>query len=290
MPTYQPPWLSPPPGGVRFTIPGIENVPDLCGDIVRPDLVVFFGGNQFMALSELMAAFQEQYGRRRIFYETLPPGIIERQLRTGSLVVGHLKIEITPDLFVAGVNRIERLHGEGFFRTMRPYFCNRLAIMVHRGNPKGLTSVADLAAEDILVSMPNVETEGIAQKAVDVFRRVGGDDLVHLMMHAKINRGEMFITRIHHRETPLRILAKKSDAGPVWVTEAIFQQRLGHAIDWVEIPATINIRSVTAAGVLNQAPHMEAAMQFLEFLQSGVSQEIYRRCGFEPFSGDRPQD
>jgi molybdate transport system substrate-binding protein len=31
--------------GNKFTVPGIDIVPDLHGDIINPDLVVFFAGN-----------------------------------------------------------------------------------------------------------------------------------------------------------------------------------------------------------------------------------------------------
>ena len=56
-----PPWQQPPSGGVSFTVDGINNVPDLHGEVENPDLVVFFGGNQFMALPEIMEAFRLQH-------------------------------------------------------------------------------------------------------------------------------------------------------------------------------------------------------------------------------------
>ncbi|MFZ0725449.1 MAG: hypothetical protein WAO07_12795 [Desulfobacterales bacterium] len=46
-----------------------------------------------MVLPELIKAFQERYPDvRGVFYETLPPGIIEQQLKSGSLIIGNLKI------------------------------------------------------------------------------------------------------------------------------------------------------------------------------------------------------
>jgi molybdate transport system substrate-binding protein len=123
-----PPWTTPPQGGVRFTVTCVDNVPDLHGDMNNPDLVIFFGGNQFMVLPELMEAFQKEYPQyKKIYYETLPPGIVEQQIRTGSLVVGNLKITIKPDLFVAGEGRIGDMSKEGYFDKTQPYFSNRLA-------------------------------------------------------------------------------------------------------------------------------------------------------------------
>ena len=41
---YDPPWNDPIKAGVSFTVFGIDNVPDLYGDINDPQLVVFMGG------------------------------------------------------------------------------------------------------------------------------------------------------------------------------------------------------------------------------------------------------
>lgn len=70
---YDPPWNTPPQSKVQFTVPGIDNVPDLFGDINDPQLVVFFAGNQFMCIDELLDAFKKQYPQyQRVFAETLP--------------------------------------------------------------------------------------------------------------------------------------------------------------------------------------------------------------------------
>ncbi|WP_425291208.1 hypothetical protein [Spirosoma linguale] len=99
---YDPPWNQPPKGGVSFTVPGVDNVPDLYGDIVNPQLIVFMGGNQFMVLDELLTAFRKQYpAYTRIFVETLPPGILAKQMNSGSIVIGNLRIDHTPDVYNA---------------------------------------------------------------------------------------------------------------------------------------------------------------------------------------------
>ena len=39
---FDPPWNTPPENSFIFTVPGIDNVPDLFGDINDPQLVLFF--------------------------------------------------------------------------------------------------------------------------------------------------------------------------------------------------------------------------------------------------------
>lgn len=99
---FDPPWNTPPSGGVAFTVPGIDNVPDLYGDIIDPQLVIFFAGNQFMVIDSLITDFKKTYPQyQRVFAETLPPGILAQQIITGSLVLGNLRIAVTPDIYTA---------------------------------------------------------------------------------------------------------------------------------------------------------------------------------------------
>ena len=58
---FDPPWNPPPGDGKNFTVPGIDNVPDLQGDVNDPDLVVFLAGNQYMVVRDLVLAFKEAH-------------------------------------------------------------------------------------------------------------------------------------------------------------------------------------------------------------------------------------
>ena len=51
------PWNTPPKSSVNFTVAGVDNVPDLFGDINNPQLVVFFGGNQFRVIDKFDSCF-----------------------------------------------------------------------------------------------------------------------------------------------------------------------------------------------------------------------------------------
>ncbi len=89
---FDPPWNTPPKSAVPFTVPGVDNVPDLFGDINNPDLVVFFGGNQFMVLDDLIAAFKKANpAYQKVFVESLPPGILAKQIEGGTMTIGYTK-------------------------------------------------------------------------------------------------------------------------------------------------------------------------------------------------------
>ncbi|WP_448635973.1 hypothetical protein [Pedobacter panaciterrae] len=99
---FDPPWNTPPDAKVQFTIPGIDNVPDIYGDINDPQLVVFFAGNQFMVIDDLMKSFKLKYPQyTRVLAETLPPGILAKQIEAGSIVIGNMRITLKPDVYTA---------------------------------------------------------------------------------------------------------------------------------------------------------------------------------------------
>lgn len=277
-----PPWSTFPQAGKQFTVRGIDNVPDLHGDINNPDLVVFFAGNQFMVVPDLIKAFKEEYPQyKRVFVETLPPGILLDQIEQGAVLIGNMRISLKPDIFTAGKGHIAQIQKEKhLFRETVNYARNHLAIMVYKGNPKHVTSLLDLAKPGIRVSMPNPHWEGIAKIIIRSYRKAGGPKLVSEIMDKKVKEGTTFLTHIHHRQTPIRIMEKKSDAGPVWYTEAFFQKMIGNPVGLVEIPAKVNTQVVYTAASLKDAPHPQAAKDFLKFLGSKRASKIYQKFGF----------
>ena len=280
---YLPPWNPPPANGKHFTIPELDIVADLHGDVVDPQLTVFFAGNQFMVVHELVAAFQKRYPQyQRIFVETLPPGILADQIRKDALVMGNLRIALRPDIYTAGQNRMKELQkSDHWFSTTENYARNRLALMVYQGNPKHVAGLQDLGRADVRVSMPNPQWEGIAKTIETLYRKAGGEPLVNKIMVIKVKDGSTYLTQIHHRQTPLRILRGESDVGPVWYTEAYFQEHILHnPISTVEISDQDNMEVTYTAGLMKTAPHPQAARDFMRFLTSSAAQAIYRYYGF----------
>lgn len=276
---FDPPWNIPPQSKVMFTIPGIDNVPDLYGDINDPQLVIFFAGNQFMCIDDLMAAFKSKFPKyQRIFAETLPPGILAKQIEGGSITIGNLRITLQPDVYTAGKNRIDQM-AQLFSRT-DVYAYNKLSIMVAKGNPQNITNLKDLGRKEVKVSMPNPEWEGIGRRIEEAYVKAGGIDLKNTIMVTKVKDSSTYLTHIHHRQTPMRILYAQSDAGPVWYSEAYYQQMIGHPIKMITIPDNENIMASYMAGQLKNAPHHQAAKDFMDFLISATAKAVYKKYGF----------
>jgi molybdate transport system substrate-binding protein len=277
---FDPPWNPPLPGGVNFTVKGVDNVPDIYGDINDPQLVIFMGGNQFMVLDELLAAFRKKYPQyQRILVETLPPGLLFEQIKTGSLVIGNMRISIKPDIYTAGKNKIEE--NTNMFDRTDAFTATKLALMVQKNNPEKIKGLEDLKKDKIRISMPNKKFEGIGKTIEEAYIKAGGEKLHHEIMVDKVKNNTTFLTQIHHRQSPMRILYNQSDVAPVWETEIFYQKSLGYKVDMVSIPEKYNKLSVSMAGLLKDASHKEAANHFMDFLISEESQAIFKKYGFK---------
>jgi ABC-type molybdate transport system substrate-binding protein len=286
-PAVFPPWRGETPpaadAGTPFTVPEVNNMPDFHGNPTTAEFVVFAGGNYFFALKELVEAFQRQKPelRGRIFFETIPPGIIERQLENrNTITVGNLTLSIQPDVVQAGEQRIAALIEKGVLQGPPLRFVkDSLAIMVKKGNPKSIRSLEDLAKPGVRLANPNPETEGIAGQIQAALEQAGGKELVREVYETKVKTGEAFLTEIHHRQTPLWIMQGKVDAGLTWISEPRYQMMIGHPIDFVPIPPENDHESIQAAAIATNARNPGAARDWLAFLRSNEAKSALEKFG-----------
>lgn len=277
---FDPPWNTPPPSAVNFTIPGIDNIPDLYGDIENPQLTIFFAGNQFMVVDDLITAFKEAYPQyTRIFVETLPPGILAEQIKGGSLTIGNLRITHKPDIYTATKSIINEM--SDYLDQLQVYTYNDLSLMVPQGNPAGIKNLSDLGKGTVKISMPNPKWEGIGEQIQASYTKAGGEALRKKIMEAKVEDGSTYLTKIHHRESPMRILYGQADVAPVWSSEVVFQKMIGNPVDEVKLPKELNTTATYMAGTLKNAPHPQAAQDFFNFMKTDRAKNIYKKYGFK---------
>jgi ABC-type molybdate transport system substrate-binding protein len=220
--------------------------------------------------------------RGRFFYETLPPGILHKQIAAGGMVtLGDLTLAVKPDIYEAGARVLYGMAQQGQSESVVEYATNTLAIMLPAFNPKQIDSLKDLGRPDARLSMPNREWEGVANQIEQALRNAGGEDLYQTVYQRKVKDGTNKLTEIHHRPTPMRIMEGKADAGVVWASEVKFQESVGNPITGVAIPEAQNETATYTAGVLMNAPHAAVARQWLTYLESAEAQGVYHQFGFK---------
>jgi molybdate transport system substrate-binding protein len=277
-----PPWQhgannDTPDRGLEFTVPEADVLADFHGDPANPLLVLYVGGNY------------PQY-RGRLYWETIPPGLLVRQIQAGGRVtVGNMTWTAKPDVYLAGLDAVDKQIAAGLLAAPAvPYVINTLTIMVPKGNPAHVAGLVDLGKAGIRLAMPDPEFEGVARQIRTSLEKAGGTALAEAVYTTKVGDGTTRLTRIHHRQTPLWLMQCRVEAGVTWRSEALFQEQIGHAIGHVDIPDSQNSTGVYAGALVRGSVHVQAGNEWLDFIRSPEALAIFERYGFKPYvSGAR---
>jgi molybdate transport system substrate-binding protein len=275
--------------GFGFTVPEVDDLADFHGNPADAKLVLYVGGNYYFAMAPLVHAFEAAHPgyRGRLYWETIPPGLLVRQMQAGgTITVGNMTWTAKPDVYLAGLAKVNGLIDQGLLiGPAVPYVTNDLTIMVPKDNPAHITDLADLGKPGVRLAMPNPEFEGIARQIEASLKKAGGQELADAVYKTKVEDGSTILTHIHHRQTPLFLMQGRVEAGVTWQSEAVFQEQAGHPITHVDIPAGQNTTAIYAGAMVKNAMHPEAARLWLSFIHSPGALSIFERYGFKPYAG-----
>jgi len=273
--------------GLQFTVPEVDDLADFHGDPVGARLVLYVSGNYFFAMAPLVAEFERERPsyQGRIYWETIPPGLLSKQMRAGGVItVGNMTWTAKADVYFAGQRKVEEMIDRGQLAGPAvPYVTNTLTIMAPKGNPAHITGLSDLGKPGVRLVMPNPESEGIARQIKAALAKAGGDALVRAVYGAKVSDGSTVLTQVHHRQTPLYLMLGRADAGVTWQSEAVFQEQAGHPITHVEIPDADNSIAVYAGAKVKGSAHPAAARAWLAFIRSQPAIAIFEHYGFKAY-------
>ncbi|MFC0387654.1 substrate-binding domain-containing protein [Muricoccus vinaceus] len=275
--------------GLEFTVPEADNLADFHGNPMNPLLTLYVGGNYFFAMAPLVQAFAAAHPayKGKIYWETIPPGLLVRQMEAGGTVtVGNMTWTVQADAYFAGLGAVRRLIDRGLLIPPAvSYVTNTLTIMIPRDNPAGVRTLADLGRADIRLAMPNPEFEGVAEQIRASLVKAGGEALAEAVYGSKVRDGTCVLTTMHHRQTPVFLMQGRAQAGVIWQSEAVFQEQVGNPIGHVDIPDEVNTTGTYAGAIRKDAANPEAARLWLDFITSDQGLRIFERYGFKRHVG-----
>ena len=142
---------------------------------------------------------------------------------------------------------------------------NTMEIIVEHGNPKAITSVADLARDGLIVVLC-ADTVPCGKNAAKVLANAG----VSVSPASLEDKVKGVVTKVTTGE---------ADAGIVFVTDV---DSAGGKAEGVTIPDDINVISNDPIVITKQAPNAEAGQAFIDFVASPAGQAILATYGFLP--------
>ncbi len=243
-------------GMVIFREEGLDTVEgDTWAD--TPELTIFSGGVNRVAIEETIREFQEREGVRvNTVYNGC--GILVSQMRAGA----------KPDAYLAcDTSYMEDVFSR--FRDHRLVSSTDMVIIAAPGNPKQITSLADLSGEGVRLAITNPD-----------YSALGG--LTHRLLR-ETNLFDPVIANVTFGDAPTadavvtRVRTGREDAGIVYRANTI---GLNGALEIIEIehPAATASQPV---GVSVETPYPHLMDRLVEALANERSGNRYQNAGFE---------
>jgi len=242
-------------------------------------LRVYVAAGLSPAMDEMSAEFTRQTGI-----------LLEIDYAGSGVLLSRLKVTRQGDLFLpAEPDYIDMARKDGLVKDASSVAYVWPVILVAKGNPKGIATLADLARPDLRIGLGNPESCQIGRASLDVLKKNAIDlDAV----------GKNVVVRTTTvNELGLQVKTGHLDATIVWDATA---RLYAGAADAVQIPPAQNKISQYQVAVLSFSKQPTEAGRFVDFLRGPDARTILVKHGFslqtpvasgaasEPASRERP--
>lgn len=199
-------------------------------------------------------------------FEAAHDGVtVELSFAGSSDLVAQLQQGAPADVFAsADTKNMDKLAADGLLAgTPTDFAANTLMIAVPPGNPAGVASLADLAADDLnlVVCAPEVPC-GAATERVE---RAGG------VSFSPVSE-EQSVTDVLNK-----VITGEADAGLVYVTDV---RAAGDQVEGIEFPESGDAVNVYPVSALEGSTQPELAQEFVEAVLSPDGQKVLSDAGF----------
>lgn len=199
-------------------------------------------------------------------FEAAHDGVsVELSFAGSSDLVAQLQQGAPADVFAsADTKNMDKLAADDLLAgTSTDFAANTLMIAVPLGNPAGVASLADLAADDLnlVVCAPEVPC-GAATERVE---RAGG------VSFSPVSE-EQSVTDVLNK-----VITGEADAGLVYVTDV---RAAGDQVEGIEFPESGDAVNVYPVSALEGSAHPELAQEFVEAVLSPDGQKVLSDAGF----------
>ncbi|CAB4365472.1 MAG: molybdate ABC transporter substrate-binding protein [Actinobacteria bacterium] len=219
------------------------------------DVVVFAASSLTAAFTEMGTAFNAATPDAHITFNFAGSADLVTQLTEGA----------PADLFVSADDSNMKKVTDAELNAGAPLSIakNTFAIIVGKGNPKGITTVADLAKPGLVVVLC-AETVPCGKGAA----RILANAAVTITPKSLEDKVKGVVSKVTSGE---------ADAGIVFVTDV---KAAGDTAQGVDIPADLNVISNYPIVVTKQSQNAHAAQAFIDFVASAAGRAILAKYGF----------
>jgi molybdate transport system substrate-binding protein len=229
-----------------------------CGKTDRDTLKLFCGGGIRPPINEIIELFKEE------------TGVEVKPTYAGSgVLLTQVQLTQDGDLYMPGDEMfMSRAEEKGYIteKKFAGYFIP--VLMVQKGNPKGIASLADMGKADVRVGVGDPEACAVGEVTKSILERNGLEGQV---------RGNVVYTSATVVELANAVKLKTIDVAVVWdATAALYTDDT----EVVPIPQEQNVIARIPIGILSFSKNKELARKFMDFVISDRGRSIFEKHGY----------
>ncbi len=225
----------------------------------RPRLLLYAGAGVRPPVAELAELFGEERGV-----------VVECDYAGAEVLLSRIKLTRRGDLYMPGdVHYVEQAKEEGLIDSSRTACYFVPVILVRKGNPQGVETLADMLRPGLKLGLGNPEACAIGRKTDAIFEKNG-------ISLSDVERNVVF-RALTVNELGIHITAGKIDAAVVW--DAVAHYYADRA-EVVPIPAEGNVISTVPVAVLSFSEQKDLAREFVELVTSERGVEVFLKHGY----------
>ncbi len=228
-----------------------------CGSSKTESVSLYAGAGLRDAVEALRAEFARQTGVQ-----------VEVDYAGSGVVLARVQQDLSADLFMpADVWYVDRLQEKaGSVATSVPVARLIPVLIVAKGNPKGITGLADLTRPEIKTAFGNPKACQIGRLSKLMIDRAG------LAWDRVVDEESLTVN-----ELAVWVKMNAVDAALVWDSTAA---TVSDRVEVLTLGAKSDEVSMVDCALMKSAPNSEAARAFIEFLAGSKGQEIFNQTGF----------
>jgi molybdate transport system substrate-binding protein len=227
----------------------------------RPELLLYCGITMVRPMTEIAQVFEKRENVKIAIAQGGSEDLFQSAKKSGS---GDLYLPGEPSYYEHHVN-------EGLFGEYRVVGYNQMALMVTKGNPKGVKAdPRELLRKDLIAILGNAESGSVGKEARDILDRMG--------IYPKVVKQAAFLAP-DSRSLINAMKKGEADVTMNWRATGFFPDNIGK-LDVIDLDPGLARLQALLLIQLRSSKHPEIAKRFLAFTAGEEGQAIYRRHGF----------
>jgi molybdate transport system substrate-binding protein len=225
----------------------------------KKELLLYCGAGIRPPVEELVEIFEREHGVHMAV-----------DYAGSEVLLSKIKLSRKGDLYMPGDRHyIDQAAEAGMIHSRNPVCYFIPAILVRKGNPKGIKGLRDLLAPGIRLGLGDAKACAIGRKTEKIFEK---NDIPWERVEANLAYQSLTVN-----ELGMQIQAGSLDAVIVWDAIARYYTRYGEV---VPIPVEQNITSTVELGVLDFSRAKKQADSFMAFAMSDRGRSIFAKHNY----------